>query len=232
MLVPDTERELRVAGMNEGEAPVARLADDFFFIAHDDRSGRRRLAQPVVSIGLAASLLGELLLSGHLMVHENALYPVHGYPPEGGLVAEIMHLVTGRPNDRDLGTWLTFLAAEAVTDVGERLVAEGQVTRVKRRRLAGSRVEFQPVNISAAAWPAIRIAGILSRGEAMSVSDTTLTGLVDATGLTGHVLWDAEVHRPGYAHIEPLLAMLPAPLSTLLARTRVAVGDVVLTKRG
>lgn len=219
------------------DSPPGRLADDYYLIAHDDRTGRARSADPVVGIGLAAAMLGELMLSGHLAVADDVLGITHlalHYAPSDALANEILRLLTGRPQDRDLGTWIAFLAAEAASDVAGRLVADGQLTRRTRRSLGGfgpARVECLPVDLSAAAWPTIRLGGLLASGGEVLLSDVVLTGLVEATGLLKHVLWDSPVHRPGYRHSELLLARLPAPFLSLLARTRTAVGAVVMTKR-
>jgi hypothetical protein len=214
------------------DAAPGRLADDYFFISQDDRSGRGRLAGPVQSIGLAAALLGELVLAGYLNVVGNEVFPLTTWVPPEPLAAEVMQVLTSRPDERDLGLWLTFLAAEAVDDVGSRMARDNLVVRTERRRLRGVRVEYLPVDLSVAAWPAIRLANLLSSGSAMEAGDVVLTGLAEATGLLGHVLWDGDVHRAGYENAALLLPQLPPQLTALLARTRVAVGDVVLTKRG
>jgi hypothetical protein len=212
--------------------PPNRLADDYFLISLDDRSGRARLATSVRSLGLASALVGELVLEGYLMVADSELFPLTGQLPPEPLSAEVMKVVLARQNERDLGVWLTFLAAEAVTDVGDRLARDGTVVRRQRRRIGGTRIEYLPPDLSAAAWPGIRLGNLLASGEPVQLSDVLLTGIVEATGLLGHVLWDGDVHRPGYAHVERLLPQLPAPITALLTRTRVAVGDVLLTKRG
>jgi hypothetical protein len=218
--------------MSVHEEPPNLLADDYFLISLDDRSGRGRLSAPVQSLGQAAALVGELVLAGYLMTAENEVYPLTAQLPEEPLAAEVMKVILARQNERDLGTWLTFLAAEAITDVGDRLARAGRVVAQRRRRLGGTRVEYLPSNLSAAAWPGIRLGNLLASGEAMLLQDVLLTGILEATGLLPHVLWDPAVHKPGFAHAELLLPQLPTPLTALLSRTRVGVGDVVLTKRG
>jgi hypothetical protein len=143
----------------------------------------------------------------------------------------MIELVAGRPRDRDLGVWLNFFAAESIEDVAERLVSHGLMTRAQRRGLRGARVEYRPVDITEAARPAIRLARLLTGGEQVTLPDAVLTAVLNATGLLGHVLWDGDLHRPGYAHAHSLVATLPPPLGALVTSTQVAVGGVVLTKR-
>jgi hypothetical protein len=207
------------------------LANDYFFISHDEHTGRSRLTTPVTNLGLASSLLGELLISRHLTVYEKDLYPIEGRPPSDPLLRAMVELVAARPRDRDLGVWLNFFAAEANEDVAERLVTHGLMTRAQKRGLRGARVEYRPVDLTQAARPAIRLARLLTRGEQVDLPDAVLTGVIHATGLLGQVLWDGDLHRPGYAQIPSLLAALPPPFTALVRCTEVAVGGVVLTKR-
>ena len=44
------------------------LADQFYLIAHEDRTGRSRLHPRATGIGLAAALLGELILDNKLRI--------------------------------------------------------------------------------------------------------------------------------------------------------------------
>ena len=46
------------------------LADQYFLIAHEDRTGRSRLHPRATGLGLAAALLGELMLEGRLRIVE------------------------------------------------------------------------------------------------------------------------------------------------------------------
>jgi hypothetical protein len=52
-----------------------------------------------------------------------------------------------------------------------------------------------------------------------------------ATGLINQVLWDPDVHAPARDGLPAALALLPSPVSTLLARTETVVADAVLTNR-
>jgi hypothetical protein len=77
-----------------------------------------------------------------------------------------------------------------VTDVRQRMCAEGLLRRVRTRRPAVTgRDRYLPTDFNAAAWPAIRLAGQLRAGEPMPLQDAVLAGLVAASGLLKHVLW-------------------------------------------
>jgi hypothetical protein len=213
---------------------MGRLADDYYAIAHDERTGRLRVAAPVAGLGAAGAVVGELVLSGHVCVREDGLFPQERpFPPADRLQREVLVQLAGPQRDCDLRAWLRFLAAEALDDVRHRLVSEGLVASVRTRTWAMRyRTLHLPTNPNAAAWPAIRLGNALSRGDRMSLADLVLASLVQATGLLGVVLWLRPDHQPGWRRAERTATELPPGLASLVAHTEAAVGDGVLSRRG
>jgi hypothetical protein len=212
---------------------VSRLADDLYLVCFQEQTGRAVVTDAVAGLGLAGGLLGELVLSGHLLVHGGLLYPAAGaLAPTDRPLWEVLHAVAGQPRPQDLGTWLRFLAAEAVTDVRHRMCSAGLLTRVRTRRLAVTgRDRYLPTDSNTAAWPSIRLANHLCAGQQVPLQDAVLAGLVQATGLLKHVLWGPE-HASGFGYADRLRQVLPEPLAAVVAHTEAAVGQLVLTRRG
>jgi hypothetical protein len=77
---------------------------------------------------LAAGLLGELVLSGHLSVSDGALV-VDPVAPVDGLAHSTLDQIVAEPGVRDARTWLAFLARDAEHAVGQRLWRAGLVDR-------------------------------------------------------------------------------------------------------
>ena len=77
----------------------------------------------------------------------------------------------------------------------------------------------------------MRLANLLVRGLDMSVSDRFLAGLVAATGLTRHVLWDFEAHRHALLLLPNTIASLPSDLRELIEYTEASVGSVLTVGR-
>jgi hypothetical protein len=65
----------------------------------------------------------------------------------------------------------------------------------------------------------------------VDIEDRALAGLVVATGLTRHVLWDFAVHRPGITHLHTVVESLPSDLRELVDHTEAAVGSVLAAGR-
>jgi Golgi phosphoprotein 3 (GPP34) len=209
--------------------PPAALADEFFLIAHDDRSGRARLHPRAVSLGLAGALLGELLLAGRVQVRFGLVGVVHPAPVSDPLAEAVLDQLREQRTALDAHTWLAFLARGATDAVAQRLVRGGRVTLTRQRLGLWRPVRYLPTNLNDAAWPATRLRLLLSRADPVPTADVLLAGLVRACGLLGHVLWD---NPPGAAaYLEHLASRLPPPARELLAQTEAAVGNTVLAAR-
>jgi hypothetical protein len=215
----------------EGPDSLLSVADQLFFVAHDDRYGRPRLHQRAVALGLAGALLGELVLLGRVDVFDGTVYVVRREPPHDALAHSILSLLVSQPQHRDVRTWLSFLAESAIDDVARRLVLAGLVREHRQRRLVGSKVGYLPTDANLAAWQPIRLERLLNGRYQMSPKDGLLVGLVAATGLTRHVLWDTGRSAAGFNYLPHVLAGLPGPLHALVSFTEMAVGQTVLAPR-
>ena len=77
----------------------------------------------------------------------------------------------------------------------------------------------------------MRLANLLVRGIEMSLSDRVLAGLIAATGLTRHVLWDFEAHRNAMYMLPTAIASLPGDLRELIEYPEASVGSVLTVGR-
>lgn len=191
---------------------MGRLTDDLYLICFAEQTGRPVITDAVAGLGLAGGLLAELVLGGHLLVHDGLLYPAAGVAPPSDLaLREVLHVVAGQRRPQPVETWLRFLATDAVTDVRHRMCAAGLLARVRTRRLGvTARDRYLPTDSNAAAWPAIRLANQLCADDPMPLPDAVLAGLVHATGLLKHILWGPE-HATGFGYADHLRHLLPAP---------------------
>ena len=199
------------------------MADQYFLIAHEDRTGRSRLHPRATGLGLAAALLGELVLEGRIGITDGDLLILDRHPPTDALAHDILDLLIAQPR-----------AHVAVMRVGERLSRLGAVDVVTRRRMLSTETLYMPNTAeqrNAAAWAPARLANLLMRGMEMSVSDRLLVGLIAATGLTRHVLYDYEVHRHAFLMLPNAVHSLPGDLYELVEYTEASVGSVLTAGR-
>ncbi len=210
------------------------LADQYFLIAHEDRTGRSRLHPRATGLGLAAALIGELMLAGRLRIIDGELHIVNRQPPADALAHDILDLLIAQPQHREVRVWLAFLSQDAAVRVGERLMRGGAVEPVTRRRMLGTQTLYMPNNAAqrnAAAWAPARLANLLMRNLDMSTGDRVLTGLIAVTGLTRHVLYDFDLHRQALLTVSDVVGSLPADLRELIEYTEASVGSVLTAGR-
>ncbi|WDZ82135.1 GOLPH3/VPS74 family protein [Micromonospora cathayae] len=202
------------------------IADEFFLIAHDDSRGRPRLNPTATGLGLAAGLLGELILTGRITVAGGRVSVLDRRPPGDALAGTVLAQLTRAGQHPAVRTWLGLLARTAATAVGERLSRTGVIRRQEKRGLLRTTVSYVATDRNALAWPATRLLALLDRPQPPTVPDALLIGLVSATGLTREVLWDADPRARRRFGV--LLPALPRPLRELVGQTEAAVGAAVL----
>ncbi|MBP2704231.1 GPP34 family phosphoprotein [Microbispora sp. RL4-1S] len=210
--------------MTDADLAEAPLANDLYFVMHDDRSGRMRLHPRLTALGLAAAIVGELLLPRRITVVRVAGQGRIGLldtTPTGDPLtqAALDHMVAEPAHP--LQTWLQFLARTACADVAARMTAAGLLnppTRWVRRHV--------PVDPNTAILPVARLNLAMQRGEPLGVRNVVLLGLLDVTGVAQFVLWSRD---PRY--LTDAVAALPAPLAELIAQTAAAVGSAVISRR-
>ena len=210
------------------------LADQYFLIAHEDRTGRSRLHPRATGLGLAGALIGELILEGRIGIADGDLIILDRHPPTDALSHDILDLLIAQSRHRDVRTWLAFLSQDAAARVGERLMRLGAVEPVVRRRMLSTQTLYMPNSAeqrNAAAWAPARLANLLVRGIEMSVSDRLLVGVIAATGLTRHVLYDFEMHRHAFQTLPNAVESLPSDLRELVEITEASVGSVLTVGR-
>lgn len=236
-----------------GRGRTGRLADDFFLMVHDDPSGRPRLSDRILGLGLAGALLGELVVLRAIDVAKGTVRQIAdrlpadtaprsadtGQVPAGApaaassLIAEVFRDVRAEQS-LPVRDWLNYLSQSAPDGVARRLEAEGLVyLKPSPLKALGRPGRWLPYDLPSAGWPAIDVKLKIYNGRA-DRHTLTLFGLARATGLKHPSLWEIEDRLRDPAAWEqtlrPLAVDHPALLE-LLALTEVVVGSAVTSGR-
>jgi Golgi phosphoprotein 3 (GPP34) len=200
---------------------LLRIADDLFLAALDDATGRLRVDEGRLGLGLAGALLAELVLSEVLAVGEHHLRISSRRVPSDALTHEISEIIA--TEDHDVRTWVQYLAKDAIDRVAARLQRQRRevrhhITVVSTRRLRSTAATFQPSDPSFAAWRRVRLAMIVEERGVDGWPDCVLVLLARAIGLTDFVLRDVEGDCTPYldclaadlARYSPLAALVDA----------------------
>jgi hypothetical protein len=205
------------------------LADEFWWLAHDDVTGEPRLAVRAVGWGLAAGLLAELLYEQRIRIAGGLVYLTGTRTPPRDAVAHAVFdqikAESGRLLVRD---WLAFLTTDAYGRVAGRLVTAGHVAARTSGFWPLRSTRYVPVDVKTSGWPLARLALGLRLRKPVPFEDVFLIGLAEATGLDGWLIRDA-MHRDWVrSYVRHLLTSLPAEPAQLLAQTRAAVGNALV----
>lgn len=122
------------------------LADLFYKIAHHGGSGTSRLHPTTTGYGLAAALLAELMVSGHLDTDGENVIVVSRQPPGNALSHAILDVLTAEPQYHPLKDWLRFFGRTAATDVANRMIRTGEIDVVTERRRFRTQTFYRPVD--------------------------------------------------------------------------------------
>jgi hypothetical protein len=211
--------------------PQLPLADDLFLAAHDTVKGKCLLSPATFGLGLAAGLLGELILWRRMDLKDGLLTVVDDRPTTDAATTAVLEQLVKEPEHRQIRDWIAFLATGVATDlVARRLARTGLVHRQEKRGLLGTKVAFVPVDSLTAGWPGSRVRTLVGRGDLLDIPDLVLAGLMLATGLDQHVLLTLDARERGHL-FDQLRRRLPAMLQELVAHAEAAVGDAVMARR-
>ena len=204
------------------------LANDFFWLAHDHRTGRPRLRPRALAVGLAAALLGEVVVAGAIELRGGRFMVRDEVPPPEMLAQRIYAEVLADAR-RSPRTWVEALSPTAESWVADRLHRDGQLRVAWRRRLssrfAGGRGARRPRDPVAAAAVSRRLMSELDDARPVSVSDTLLIGLAHATDLFLALPEGLSTQRD--RRVDQLVAGLPEDLRQLVALCEAGVGGHV-----
>ena len=211
--------------------PQLPLADDLFLTAHDTVKGKSLLTPATLGLGLAAALLGELVLWRRLDIADAKIVLIDDRPTGDPAATAVLDQLLREGHHRAVRDWISFLATGIAIDLVERRLSRAAlVQRQEKRGLLSSKVYFVPTDSMVAGWPATRVRTLIGRGEMLDVPDLVLAGLILATGLDQHVFVTLDTRGRGLL-FDQLRRRLPAMLQELVGHTEAAVGDAVMARR-
>jgi Golgi phosphoprotein 3 (GPP34) len=207
---------------------TGRLGDELYLIAHHEVTGKPHLQPRALGLGLAAGLLGELMLAGSVGVGRGAVIP--GRPAALGdeLARRVLGQVAGEREHVPLAGWLMFLGGTAAGDIARRLAGSGYLAPAPARRLGRGR-RWVPVDADSAFAPLVRVKAALDSSRPVPDVCVLLGGLASACGL-GHQL---SLYLPPGTHqrLADLTRRLDPGGRELIAATQAAVDSALLAHR-
>jgi hypothetical protein len=210
-----------------------RLAADFFLIAHDEFSGKRRISAELLGCGLVGAQLAELVMADRVTVQGGRLLVTEvrgdGSDEVGAYVAESIQRQTAAHSVR---IWVETLREVLYELIARRLVAEGVVRREQGgRQLMRKRPDrFPATDLLAAARPRLRLEHMLRTPHEFDLPGAVMAVLIGALGV--EAVLDPELDRAATRELMgELEENLPVDLRALVDGVRTAVTAISLTVR-
>ncbi len=220
---------MTVYGQDARPGGTERLADEFFLMAHDEVTGKPRLAERIAGLGLAAALLGELAAESRIELRQGTVAVIDSAPCDDALAGRVLEYL--KQEEHPTRTWLAFFGQSAHGEVGRRLADAGLLVRESKKRPWQSG-RWVPVSPSVASRPTALLCTQLIRGQDLDERSAVLLGLLRATGLDQPVLWEVRHTAPeALRRVGEARAALGPSLAELVTQTEAAVGSAIASHR-
>lgn len=214
----------------KGTVVSLALADELFLVTRDLQSGKAKLSDPALGIGLSAALLSELVFSGSLVVSDGRIGAGERPPPTEQL-AQTLYEQTRDDLDRQdvlIRGWLSSHRRLVVDLVADRMVRVGVLRREQYRRLGRTVIRFFPTKPTEAFIRVQRLASYLRTRSEISTGDALLVALIDVLA-PGDTLLD--IDETDREYLRRLIPLLPAPLREILDATESSIQAAPRTSR-
>lgn len=208
------------------------LAGELFLIGHNEYSGKLKINSEMLSCGLAAAALGELLLAGALTIDKGRL--VSWTARQSGdtltdlVVAELQRIGGGHPAH----SWIEHLRERIKEVVAHRLAKHGVIRIETARTLTGRmQTRFVANDPIEASRPAVRLSFLLGQGPLpLDPHSALLSALTTAIGI--ELVIPTISSRLVRDRLAGVRASLPAAHADLVKGVETAVATVALSARG
>ncbi|MFJ9787185.1 GPP34 family phosphoprotein [Amycolatopsis sp. NPDC101161] len=105
------------------------LVDSFFFLGHDEFTGRPVLSRTSLGIGLAGSALCDLLFTDRITVEDRKVRVIAARPPGIPTADHVFSEIVSETGTHSVRDWVDHLRAELPSVAADNLVALGLVRR-------------------------------------------------------------------------------------------------------
>jgi len=199
------------------------LAAGFFLIAHDEFSGKLRIARDRLGHGLVAAELAQLLIAGRIAIADGRVVLTDSYAAEPNDVDRyVLDTVQRHQSVRSVRAWVESLAEPLYELMAQRL----EVMGIVRREAGGGLVRRKPdrfpgVDLLTAARPRMRLERMIRSPKELDLPGAFTVTLLWTLGAEGAL--DPEIDKNAARElVQQVNEHLPADLHSVLAGARAA----------
>jgi hypothetical protein len=199
------------------------LAAGFFLIAHDEFSGKLRIARDRLGHGLVAAELAQLLIAGRIAIADGRVVLTDSYASEPNDVDRyVLDTVQRHQSVRSVRAWVESLAEPLYELIARRLEDLGIVRRESGGGLVRRRPDrFPGVDLLTAARPRMRLERMIRSPRELDLPGAFTAILLWTLGAEAAL--DPEIDKNAAREVvQQVNEHLPADLHSVLAGARAA----------
>jgi len=123
------------------------LVDSFFFLGHDEFTGRAILGRTSLGVGLAGAVLCDLLFTDRITVTRKKIQPLTDRPPGIPTIDRVFTEILAEREAHSVRDWVDHLRESMPEVAGRNLVALGMVRRESDRLLLRRTYRYPPIDL-------------------------------------------------------------------------------------
>jgi hypothetical protein len=159
------------------------LCESLFFLGYDPFTGKARIRQDILDIGLAGAVLGDLLFDERITLDHGTVILVSRYATGDGLADRTLALIMGEMEQHGVRDWVEHLRDDIATRIAQHLAEREFVTPKENRAMFRRSVQYLPADLRTASAPRARVRTAMLGRTNCDLPTATLALLAWAIGL-------------------------------------------------
>lgn len=202
------------------------LSENLFFLGHDPFTGKPRIRQDILDIGLAGAVLADLVFDERVALDNGVVILRNRYATGDPVTDRVLALVAREAGRHGVRDWVEHLRDKVFPVVSAGLTERGLVVPKESRGILRKSVTYPPADLRTASAPRARIRAVMLGRTRCDLPTAALALLAWALGLDD--IAEPDLTRRQMADwVAQLKNMTIEPIEGLVAGTEAAVAATV-----
>ncbi|MEV4316477.1 GPP34 family phosphoprotein [Actinocrispum sp. NPDC049592] len=202
------------------------LGESLFFLGNDPFTGKPRIAQPVLDIGLAGAVLADLLFDERIALQRGVVVLTSRYATGNAAADRTLALIMGEMDQHGVRDWVQHLQDKVTASLTLSLAERRMVSPKENRTFLKRTILYPPADLRTASEPRARIRAAVLGRTSCDLPTATLALLGWAIGLDD--ICEPDLPRRQFGEwTERVKSMIIEPIGTLITAVEAAVAATV-----
>jgi Golgi phosphoprotein 3 (GPP34) len=202
------------------------LCESLFFLGNDPFTGKPRIPQPILDIGLSGAVLGDLLFDERIKIEHGTVVLTSRYATGDAASDRTLALIMGEMDQHGVRDWVEHLRDKVTASLTLSMAARGMVAPKENRTFLRRSILYPPADLRTASEPRARIRTAVLGRTNCDLPTATLTLLAWAVGVDDICEPDLNRRQMG-EWVDRVKSMIIDPIASLLTGVDSAVAATV-----